>query len=256
MRLKKGFTLAEILIVLMVIGVIATMTVPSMMKNVQEAQYKTAFKKAYNTIANLTAKLGVEGRMPVAICSADGTCAASKDETAKFFIAMMENLSVRNVSSVKQNNRAAADRNSEIAVSYNGNTFGVNSGGGTDATALISYDWSGATIGDTSARPWITSDDGISYTLLQGTNCSSKNTVSTKDSVSNLLTESCLAILVDINGVEKMPNYIEPQSDIKTTGQDMEPLTGDQYYIFVAKDGITTGTKLKQAASRIVADMK
>lgn len=255
MRLKKGFTLAEILIVLMVIGVIATMTVPSMMKNVQEAQYKTAFKKAYNTVANLTAKLGVEGRMPVAICSDTG-CAANKDETAKFFIAMMENLSVRSVSSVKQSNRAAADRNSEIAVSYNGNTFGVNSNGGSDATALLGYDWSGAKIGDTSARPWITSDDGISYTLLHGTNCSSKNLVSTKTKISDLLTESCLAILVDINGVEKMPNYIEPESDIKTPASDMQPLTGDQYYIFVARDGITTGTKYNQAAARIVADMK
>ena len=45
MRIKKGFTLAEILIVLMVIGVIATMTVPSLMKGVNEATYKTAYKK-------------------------------------------------------------------------------------------------------------------------------------------------------------------------------------------------------------------
>ena len=51
MRLKKGFTLAEILIVLMVIGVIATLTVPTMMKGVTEAQLKTSYKKAYNTIA-------------------------------------------------------------------------------------------------------------------------------------------------------------------------------------------------------------
>ena len=42
-----GFTLAEILIVLMVIGIIATMTIPGLMKGVQEAQYKTAYKKAY-----------------------------------------------------------------------------------------------------------------------------------------------------------------------------------------------------------------
>ena len=49
MRIKKGFTLAEILIVLMVIGIIATMTIPGLMKGVQEAQYKTAYKKAYLT---------------------------------------------------------------------------------------------------------------------------------------------------------------------------------------------------------------
>ena len=44
MRIKKGFTLAEILIVLMVIGAIATITVPSIIKGVKEAQIKTAYK--------------------------------------------------------------------------------------------------------------------------------------------------------------------------------------------------------------------
>ena len=67
MRFKKGFTLAEILIVLMVIGVIATMTVPSMMKGVQEAQYKTGFKKAYNTITNLYAMLQVKSIQSISV---------------------------------------------------------------------------------------------------------------------------------------------------------------------------------------------
>ena len=47
MRIKKGFTLAEILIVLMVIGVIATMTIPSVMKGVVDAQIKTGYKRRY-----------------------------------------------------------------------------------------------------------------------------------------------------------------------------------------------------------------
>ena len=108
MRLKKGFTLAEILIVLMVIGVIATMTVPSMMKGVQEAQYKTAVKKAYNTLSNMTAKFAVEGKMPV--YNATGMT----QETSRFFVAMMENLSVANVSQHPIGNRTVATRNSEI----------------------------------------------------------------------------------------------------------------------------------------------
>ena len=44
MRLKKGFTLAEILIVLMVIGVIATLTIPSLNNNVNKNTYATALK--------------------------------------------------------------------------------------------------------------------------------------------------------------------------------------------------------------------
>ena len=50
MRLKKGFTLAEILIVLMVIGAIATMTIPSLMQSTSQQEYKAAFKKAISML--------------------------------------------------------------------------------------------------------------------------------------------------------------------------------------------------------------
>ena len=61
MRLKKGFTLAEILIVLMVIGVVATMTIPSLMRGVQDAQFKTAYKKAFNAVVNIAAMESISG---------------------------------------------------------------------------------------------------------------------------------------------------------------------------------------------------
>lgn len=47
---KNGFTLAEVLITLMIIGVIATVTLPSLMTNTQEQQAKTALKKGINTL--------------------------------------------------------------------------------------------------------------------------------------------------------------------------------------------------------------
>ena len=49
---------------------------------------------------------------------------------------------------------------------------------------------------------------------------------------------------------------LKGKSDGLGEDADMEPLTGDQFRIFVGKDGITTGSRLKQAAARIVADMK
>ena len=48
---KFGFTLAEVLITLTIIGVIAAITMPALMTNATEAQYKTAFKKALNTLS-------------------------------------------------------------------------------------------------------------------------------------------------------------------------------------------------------------
>lgn len=46
--LKDGFTLAEVLITLGIIGVVAAMTIPVLMNNIQENQYKVAYKKAFS----------------------------------------------------------------------------------------------------------------------------------------------------------------------------------------------------------------
>lgn len=48
---KEGFTLAEVLITLGIIGVVATITIPVLMNNIQDNQYKVAYKKAYSTIS-------------------------------------------------------------------------------------------------------------------------------------------------------------------------------------------------------------
>lgn len=55
----QAFTLAEVLITLGIIGIVAAMTIPTLMNNIQDAQFKTSLKKnysvlsqAYNLIAN------------------------------------------------------------------------------------------------------------------------------------------------------------------------------------------------------------
>ena len=50
MMKKNGFTLAEVLITLAIIGVVATLTLPSLMSNTAEQQSITAFKKIMNTL--------------------------------------------------------------------------------------------------------------------------------------------------------------------------------------------------------------
>ena len=50
MMKKNGFTLAEVLITLAIIGVVATLTLPSLMTNTAEQQSITAFKKMMNTL--------------------------------------------------------------------------------------------------------------------------------------------------------------------------------------------------------------
>ena len=50
--MKRAFTLAEILIVLTIIGVMAVMTIPSLMQNANSQQKIALFKKAFNVVSN------------------------------------------------------------------------------------------------------------------------------------------------------------------------------------------------------------
>lgn len=49
---KNGFTLAEVLITLAIIGVVAMMTLPALMTNTAEQQAKTALKKGISTLSD------------------------------------------------------------------------------------------------------------------------------------------------------------------------------------------------------------
>ncbi len=48
--MKKGFTLAEVLITLAIIGVVAALTIPSVVANTQQQEFKTGLKKAVNVL--------------------------------------------------------------------------------------------------------------------------------------------------------------------------------------------------------------
>jgi prepilin-type N-terminal cleavage/methylation domain-containing protein len=48
--LKKGFTLAEVLITLLIIGVVAALVIPNIIQDAQDAELKTAWKKSYSSI--------------------------------------------------------------------------------------------------------------------------------------------------------------------------------------------------------------
>lgn len=50
--LKNGFTLAEVLITLSIVGVIACMTLPTLNNNVQKQTCEAGAKKAYNIVSN------------------------------------------------------------------------------------------------------------------------------------------------------------------------------------------------------------
>lgn len=50
LKYTNGFTLAEVLITLVIIGIIAAMTIPTLMKNTQKQEFVTGLKKANSTL--------------------------------------------------------------------------------------------------------------------------------------------------------------------------------------------------------------
>lgn len=54
---KKAFTLAEVLVTLAIIGVVAALTIPSLVQNTQKQQYVTGLKKAYSDLSQATLQL-------------------------------------------------------------------------------------------------------------------------------------------------------------------------------------------------------
>jgi len=48
--MKKGFTLAELMIVLLIMGVVASLTIPTLLKNVSSNNNRILFKSAYKLV--------------------------------------------------------------------------------------------------------------------------------------------------------------------------------------------------------------
>jgi prepilin-type N-terminal cleavage/methylation domain-containing protein len=55
--LKYGFTLAEVLITLLIVGVISSIVIPGIIQDSQDAELKTAWKKAYAEVSQALIKL-------------------------------------------------------------------------------------------------------------------------------------------------------------------------------------------------------
>jgi prepilin-type N-terminal cleavage/methylation domain-containing protein len=54
---KPAFTLAEVLITLLIIGVVASIVVPNLINDAQQAEFKVAWKKAYSEVDQATRKI-------------------------------------------------------------------------------------------------------------------------------------------------------------------------------------------------------
>ena len=64
-RFKKGFTLAEVLITLAIIGVVAAIAIPSVISNSQQQEFKTGLRKAVSVLNSaITMNMAIDGETP------------------------------------------------------------------------------------------------------------------------------------------------------------------------------------------------
>lgn len=75
---KYGFTLAEILITLGIIGVVCAITIPTLIQNTQDAELKTAYKKAYSDLSQMFIQNLQEGNWPSRAAVGDTVATASE----------------------------------------------------------------------------------------------------------------------------------------------------------------------------------
>ena len=62
---KKGFTLAEVLITLAIIGVVAAISIPSVISNSQQQEFKTGLRKAVSVLNSaITMNMAIDGETP------------------------------------------------------------------------------------------------------------------------------------------------------------------------------------------------
>lgn len=238
MRLKKGFTLAEILIVLVTIGVIATLTIPSMMKGVVDAQYKTAYKKAYNTIANAYSMESTTNGWPAK---------NSNKDLEKAYVGIANNISLKEIL------QEGDDGNLTPVSCVNFANLNKKIG---DETSDSCSEFS---INDEEVPTWLVTDDNIAYKLGKGgayedSACSGKMKIGNTDSEANAASESCFVVTVDVDGLSKGNNDLETQT--LTEGTPMERLINDRYEIYIGKDGLSAGNRTQTISGRIMADLK
>jgi len=189
---RMAFTLAEVLIVLGIIGIVAQMTIPTLMKSVQKIQYETGLKKAYTTfnqaLIQISADMGCVGDLKCTGLFTNNTQATGNQilgtELVKYFKV------IKNCETSASGSSITGCWASDIKLNYDG------SGG--------QYDSTGGDGSEDDYYRFITAD-GASYFINSwltdcGTNDSSGRT--------NNLTQICGAILVDVNGPQKRPNAL------------------------------------------------
>ena len=97
---KNGFTLAEVLITLVIVGVISAMTIPTLINKTQDQELKSQFVKAYSIMSQAVYKTEMNDFAGYVACyyPKDGLEGGAQwGQCAAFYNALVKNLQVQKV---------------------------------------------------------------------------------------------------------------------------------------------------------------
>ena len=200
----KGFTLAEVLITLGIIGVVAAMTMPTLINSTQGAQYKTAFKKSLTVLSQAVV-------MNIALNDYDlsqvvaGTNAAADTDAAgaqSLWDVFHNRLNIVRETSGVEFDTTAGSADQWIIVSDTDNaertTFATKHGG--TATTTFTGSLTGAKFPD--ATTILMMNDGIAF-IFDNTQA---NCIQADDRIGVANDNYCYGF-IDVNG-QKAPNRV------------------------------------------------
>ncbi len=173
----KAFTLSEVLITLGIIGVIAAMTIPTLIANYQKTQYVTQLKKAYSQMNQVLQQMAIDNGTIGDISSYFGTTTQAGEAIASHYKVIKN--------------------------------CGMETGQGCFATFNINYDGTGSSTSDvdnsTNFFKFITAD-GMTFTVYSyNSDCSTTRGINVTNSP--LYANTCGSVYIDVNGTKK-PNYL------------------------------------------------
>ena len=186
---KSAFTLAEVLITLSVIGIVAALTIPSMIENHNNKAWKTAKDLWDKKLVEATRQMNIDGVMT-------GVASSTEDYMNYFkkyvkVIKTCENDKLENCYAPKF--VQTGDKETEVEVSSL-----------TTANSLGQKDWNTNTMGFVIA-------DGTTVVMAYNPNCSSVDPFSSEGQNGQV---GCMSMLIDVNG-KKSPNRVGDDIQLK-----------------------------------------
>ncbi len=223
LKTKKivAFSLAEIMVAMFVLAVLATLTIPSVVTSTSEKVYLSGYKKAFKTVSKISEEY---------LATSTNYFESTQESAVLFTKFFIENANVKELYADSE-----PTKNSET---YSSLKFkGKVSAGAKNPTSTSS-------VIEITSKPefWFVTEDNLAYSIVipDDAKCNEVLNINTAKNLSKTLKSSCFAVVVDTNGLLTNPNTIEDMEDI--SGEEYLPnLKNDRFYIFIGTNGAAAG---------------